>query len=200
MTINSQFDDNQYQYHRVPTPNSVIENQLFSKTCRPSSLASDSVFQNSSSVLVSTPKVSDNFDKIAFSQSMNSHNSKSFVNLKKTISEIDGKNQQNINNKIFLKTNGKSSKINYNFTEIYSEKDKEINLEKKTEENGLFERTNEIFEEKIEICESKIIIEDQFDSLVKNKKSKCENIVDSYTSEVFQILLNEILEEISKNN
>ena len=169
----------------------MIENQLFSKTCRPSSLASDSGFANSS-VQIPTPKGS-NLKNMVFSQSMCSDNLKSFVNLKNTVSEIETFPNEA---KAFLKT-GNKGKISDHFTEILPEL---VNKEKSIEEKKIFE-TNGEFQEKIGICESKIMTEEQIEDLSnQNEKTKSEDVVEAYTSDVFQIILNEILEEIAKSN
>ena len=48
------------EMYRVPSNNSIIENQLFSKTCRPSSLVSSSIHQSMSN-FSTTPKSFNNF-------------------------------------------------------------------------------------------------------------------------------------------
>ena len=202
MILNATYDNQPFNYQRTPTPNSIIENQLFSKTCRPSSLASNSMLQDSSSIQqIPTPKASEHFPKMSFTQSIHYNNIQSFVNLKQTVSDIEaGDRRQKPNNL-------KKSQIKDHFSEIIPDSFMKPQKERKSHQ-PIFGRTNEIFEEKIGICESKIInpSDAEWEEMVPKEKSdnkiqeKCNEMIEACTSDMFQFLLDEILEELSHNN
>jgi hypothetical protein len=201
LIIDSMINQDQYKIQRIPTPNSVIENQLFSKTCRPGSLVKNSDMNNSSSIQVSTPNCSQNFNSMSFSQSLNCDNIKSFVNLKKTVSDIDINRSMQPAEK--MQSKREKPIVGDYFMGIVPDSFVKSNNDVRS---SLFERTNEIFHEKIGICESKVMEPEVTNNIEHgnnmnaNKKIESGQIVEECTGQMFQILLEEILEEIVKNN
>jgi hypothetical protein len=138
---------------------------------------------------------------LSFTQSVNSSNIESFVNLKKTISEMENPSSRVKQNQ------SKRSQIKDHFKEIVP--DSLFKPQTNPQNNQqIFERTNEIFEEKIGICESKIVEpnDSEWAEVVREEEpvpgenKMCTEMVEACTSDMFQFLLNEILEELANNN
>lgn len=121
----------------------------------------------------------------------------SFVNLKKTVSDFEHeqvKNRSKMNRK---------SQIKDHFQELLPNSFMKSHVGK----NGghqVFGRTNEVFKEKIGVSESQVIGGDdgEWGEVVRTreKKEKCNKVVEACTVDMFQFLLNEVLEELAQSN
>lgn len=168
--------------HRVS--NAAIEEQLFSKTCRPGSLASNSVFGDSRQV--PTPKASGSFHKTSFSCSLMCGDLESFVNLKRTVSEVEDDVQVG---RAFVKRN--KPRIADHFAGIAA--DSFIKM-RNTVEPDLFE-SNEPEPKGQRDLEN---TEEPAEEERTERERKCEWVVDACTSEVLKLIYQDAVDELAK--
>ena len=151
------------------TRNSIIEDQLFSKTCRPSCLSS-SYLKHSSCLNMPSPKnmanqqplnhLQQNYSEILtisnkhFSQTALCENMKSFVNLRQTISEIDYKADNRLVNTIEIEND--ELPVHNQLSEAFSKKKKSISVLLDLRE-GQFTKPKGICQDAIEACSSQLL-------------------------------------------